>query len=258
MRCARILRVSAASGARYSKQFDYFVHKMNELEVIARLAMSMFFGMLVGVERQWHHKSAGIKTNTLVSVGAAAFALISLKGFGPTNNPAAVASGVVTGIGFIGAGVIMRRGGSIQGINTAATLWAAASMGLSIGQGYYELGFSLLATILLIQAVGRPIAAVINKRSGLITPLVTYRLDVRFRDAASDSVHAIWSSFAQKNGVLIVSFSETTGSSEMALEASLGLSELRATEMIALAEALASTTGVVKASWSQTTTDEPE
>jgi putative Mg2+ transporter-C (MgtC) family protein len=67
--------------------------------------------------------------------GATAFGLISELGFGPTNNPAQVASGVVAGIGFIGAGVIMRRGSSVQGINSAATLWATASMGLAIGAG---------------------------------------------------------------------------------------------------------------------------
>src|SRR5438309_8315455 len=104
---------------------------MSDLELFSRLGMSLLFGMIVGIERQWHHKNAGIKTNTLVAVGSTAFGLISELGFGPTNNPAQVASGVVAGIGFIGAGVIMRRGGSVQGINSAATLWATASMGLA-------------------------------------------------------------------------------------------------------------------------------
>src|SRR2546423_7709110 len=228
------------------------------LDIIVRLAMSTLFGMLVGIERQWHHKNAGIKTNTLVSVGATAFGLISLLGFGPTNNPAAVAAGVVTGIGFIGAGVIMRRGGSIQGINTAATLWAAGSMGLSLGQGYYELGVALLVTILLIQIAVHPIAIAINRRSGLITPLITDHLVVRFETSAADRIHSVWSAFAQKGGVQILSFNETVDALQVTLEASFGLSELRASEMIALAETLASTTGVSKASWTQTTADEPE
>src|SRR2546422_5456749 len=79
---------------------------MTDLELLARVLLSQVFGLIVGVERQWHHKNAGIKTNTLVAVGSTAFALISARGFGATNNPAAVAAGVVTGIGFIGAGVI--------------------------------------------------------------------------------------------------------------------------------------------------------
>ena len=229
------------------------------LELILRLAMSLVFGMIVGIERQWHHKNAGIKTNTLVSVGATAFALISLRGFGPTNNPAAVAAGVVTGIGFIGAGVIMRRGGSVQGINTAATLWAAGSMGLAIGAGYYKLAPALLVAILIIQVGLRPVATAINKRSGLITPAVTYHLSVKFRPGAADSVHSAWVAFAGQSGVLTVRFGETQGeASEAALEASFGLSELRAGEITRLTQRLAAIPGVTRAEWSQTTTEEIE
>src|SRR5438132_2340239 len=103
---------------------------MTDTELAARLLLSLLFGALIGIERQWHHKNAGLKTNTLVAVGATAFALISERGFGPNSNPAQIAAGVVTGIGFIGGGVIMRRSGNVQGINTAATLWTAAGMGL--------------------------------------------------------------------------------------------------------------------------------
>jgi putative Mg2+ transporter-C (MgtC) family protein len=229
------------------------------LDIIARLAMSMVFGMLVGIERQWHHKNAGIKTNTLVSVGATAFALISARGFGPTNNPAAVAAGVVTGIGFIGAGVIMRRGGSIQGINTAATLWAAGSMGLAIGAGYYKLAPALLVTILFIQVALRPVATAINRRSGLITPLVCYTLQVTFRPEAAEAVRSTWSAFAAKDGVSIMTVTESKrDATEMALEASFGLSELRAMEMTMLAQSVAAIPGISRATWSQTTTEEPE
>jgi putative Mg2+ transporter-C (MgtC) family protein len=105
----------------------------------ARLFVALLFGALVGIERQWHHKNAGVRTHALVSIGASTFGLISLLGFGATNNPMLIAGGVVTGIGFIGGGVIMRQGGTIQGINTAATLWATASMGLAAGAGYYVL-----------------------------------------------------------------------------------------------------------------------
>jgi putative Mg2+ transporter-C (MgtC) family protein len=229
------------------------------IEIVARLAMSMVFGMLVGIERQWHHKNAGIKTNTLVSVGATAFALISARGFGPTNNPAAVAAGVVTGIGFIGAGVIMRRGGSVQGINTAATLWAAGSMGLAIGAGYYKLAPALLATILIIQTAFRPVAAAINRRSGLATPLVTYTLQVTFRPEAAETVRSTWSAFAAKEGVLIMTVTESKpDDAEMTLEASFGLSELRASEMPLLAQSVMAVPAVSKATWSQTTNEEPE
>lgn len=116
-----------------------------------RLFVALVFGALGGLERQWHHKIAGVKTNTLVAVGAAAFALVSSRGLGPNSNTAQIAAGVVSGIGFIGAGVIMRRSGSVQGINTAANLWATAGMGLAVGGGYFILGATILVAILTTQ-----------------------------------------------------------------------------------------------------------
>src|SRR5712691_3504331 len=104
---------------------------------ITRLTIALLFGAIIGIEREWRHKNAGIKTNTLVAIGAAAFAMMS-NTFGPNNhNPAQLAAAVVSGIGFIGAGVIIHRGANVQGVTTAATLWASASMGVAAGLGYY-------------------------------------------------------------------------------------------------------------------------
>lgn len=120
-------------------------------ELALRFGIALLFGALVGIERRLHHKNAGIQTHALVSIGAAAFGVLSLLGFGPTNNPMLIAGAVVTGIGFLGAGVIMHRGASVQGINTAATLWATASMGLAAGAGYYALTAVVFTTMLIIQ-----------------------------------------------------------------------------------------------------------
>jgi len=136
-----------------------------ELEAASRLLVSLIFGALGGLERQWHHKIAGVKTNTLVAVGAAAFALVSSRGFGLNSNPAQIAAGVVSGIGFIGAGVIMRRGGSVQGINTAANLWATAAMGLALGGGYFLLGATILVSILTTQLAMNRIGKWIDTRA---------------------------------------------------------------------------------------------
>src|SRR5215471_21792245 len=124
---------------------------MTDLEMIGRLLMSALLGTLVGIERQWRHKNAGLKTNALVSIGATAVGLIALGTFGAGGNPTQIAAGVVTGIGFIGAGVIMHRGASVQGINTAATLWAAAGMGLALGQGFYQLAIYILVVVVATQ-----------------------------------------------------------------------------------------------------------
>src|SRR5437762_4680489 len=119
--------------------------------ILLRIALAFVFGAVVGVEREWRHKNAGIKTNALVAIGAAAFALMS-NTFGDTNhNPAQMAAAVVSGIGFIGAGVILHRGANVQGVTTAATLWANASMGVALGLGYYSVGAVIVLGVVMTQ-----------------------------------------------------------------------------------------------------------
>lgn len=230
---------------------------MTDVELASRLLLSLLFGALIGIERQWHHKNAGLKTNTLVAVGATAFALISQHGFGPNSNPAQVAAGVVTGIGFIGGGVIMRRSGNVQGINTAATLWATSSLGLAIGIGYYNLAWLLLGIILLIQLLLRWVAVWIDKLSGATLPLLTYHLAVNFASAASGSVRAAYSDFVRQRGVCPISYQENQAdSTEAHLEAAFQLSQERARDLIALGQTLTAIDGVKKAHWSQITLED--
>jgi uncharacterized membrane protein YhiD involved in acid resistance len=120
-----------------------------------RLALALAFGASIGVERELRQKHAGLKTMALVALGAAAFAMMS-DTFGPANhNPGQIAAAVVGGIGFIGAGVIMHRGATVQGVTTAATLWAAASVGVAVGLGQYPLAAVLTAGILIVQFIMR-------------------------------------------------------------------------------------------------------
>jgi putative Mg2+ transporter-C (MgtC) family protein len=122
---------------------------------IVRLAFALAFGSVIGVEREWRQKHAGLKTMALVALGAAAFAMMS-DTFGPTNhNPGQIAAAVVGGIGFIGAGVIMHRGIMIQGVTTAATLWAAASVGVAAGLGQFPLAIVLTTGIVIVQFMVR-------------------------------------------------------------------------------------------------------
>jgi putative Mg2+ transporter-C (MgtC) family protein len=114
---------------------------MNTLDFIARLSWALFLGAAIGFERQWRQKSAGLRTNALVSLGAAAFTLIS---FALTFQEDEIYRGdatriigqIVTGIGFLGGGVILREGLNVQGLNTAATIWCSAAVGSSAGVGF--------------------------------------------------------------------------------------------------------------------------
>lgn len=103
-----------------------------------RVIAAVVFGGFVGWEREWHAREAGIRTYGAVSLGACVFALLSTH-VTTGNNPHVIAAGVVTGIGFLGAGVILRDQGNVIGLTTAATLWATAAIGLATGYGMYTL-----------------------------------------------------------------------------------------------------------------------
>lgn len=120
-----------------------------EALMATRTLLAVFLGALIGWEREQHGREAGIRTYASVSLGACVFGLISSHVTGGSN-PHVISAGVVTGVGFLGAGVILREQGRIVGLTTAATLWSTASVGLTIAYGMYTLG---LLTALIVFAL---------------------------------------------------------------------------------------------------------
>ncbi|MFA5816040.1 MAG: MgtC/SapB family protein [Bacteroidales bacterium] len=118
-------------------------------EFIIRLLVAMAAGALIGLERQIHHKSAGIRTNALVSMGSAIFVLISLQITQEKGGDATRIIGqIVTGIGFLGAGVILHQGINVQGLTTAATIWCSSGIGCLAAAGYFaEAAISTIAVV---------------------------------------------------------------------------------------------------------------
>ena len=115
---------------------------LDELMTVIRLFVACVLGGIIGLERQQRHKSAGLRTHILVSLGSCLVMIISVKIYsavqGLTNaDPARLAAQVVSGIGFLGAGTIMKEGLTIRGLTTAASLWVVAGVGLAVGGGYY-------------------------------------------------------------------------------------------------------------------------
>ncbi|HDN63048.1 MAG TPA: MgtC/SapB family protein [Candidatus Bathyarchaeota archaeon] len=115
------------------------------VEHVLRLILAIVLGAIVGLEREITHKPAGLRTHMLVSLGSCLFTVVSIYDFGM--DPARIAAGIVTGIGFIGAGTIIAEEEKIVGITTAASLWSTAAIGLTAGAGDYLL--SVIATILV-------------------------------------------------------------------------------------------------------------
>ena len=111
---------------------------MQILDILLKLVVAAVLGGLVGIEREMFRKPAGIRTHVLVSIGSCLMMLLSKSfSFFPGADPSRIAAGVVTGIGFLGAGIIIHYGGNIKGLTTASSLWVVSGIGLAVGFGYW-------------------------------------------------------------------------------------------------------------------------
>ena len=136
------------------------------LEFVLRLVAASFVGAVIGFERKYRAKGAGIGTHVLVATGAAMFMLVSQYGFEGAErfDAARVAAGVVSGIGFIGGGIILKVQNRVSGLTTAAGLWVTASLGLAIGGGLYILSGAALVIVLFWSIVTHSTASKVGKR----------------------------------------------------------------------------------------------
>lgn len=119
-----------------------------EFYLLIPIVVSMVIGVVLGLQRVHWGKAAGPRTYAIVAVGSTLFTLLSLQSFGA--DTARVAAGIVTGIGFLGAGMILQRDDHIEGLTTAAGMWMVAAIGMAIGCGYYVLGIATTLIVLLL------------------------------------------------------------------------------------------------------------
>ena len=128
------------------------------LQFAVRLVVALLLGSMVGLERQWHQGMAGTRTNALVAVGTAAFVMSGLQFDHDPTAAGRIASCVVTGIGFLGAGAIFKEGVNVKGLNTAATVWCSASIGILSGCGKPQLGLLMALAVIGINWGLRPLS----------------------------------------------------------------------------------------------------
>lgn len=138
------------------------------LDLTLRMFVAIVLGASIGLERQWRLRTAGIRTNALVAVGSALFVIVGAVGLGNDvgADPTRVAAQVVSGIGFLGAGVILRDGFNIRGLTTAATLWCAAAVGSLAGAGMEVVAVIACLAIIATNTLLRPISRLVNRRTG--------------------------------------------------------------------------------------------
>jgi len=145
-----------------------------ELEMVLRLLLATALGAIIGYQRERAGQTAGLRTIVLICVGAALFTITSIYAFGAEADPSRVAAGIVAGVGFLGAGAIIRRGeglvflgagaiirrgeGLVAGMTTAATIWAVAGIGIAAGAGFYLIAAVAAAIILIILLLPHPIS----------------------------------------------------------------------------------------------------
>lgn len=128
---------------------------LNWQSICMRLLCAMIVGMVIGTEREYTHRPAGMRTHILVALGACAVMITGqlifaqYSQFGSTPDPARLAAQVITGVGFLGAGTIMREGANVKGLTTAASLWSVACLGIAAGGGYYTVALVGMVFILI-------------------------------------------------------------------------------------------------------------
>jgi putative Mg2+ transporter-C (MgtC) family protein len=140
-----------------------------------RLGLALILGAFIGAERQWRQRMAGLRTNALVAAGAAMFVMLTaLTLTARADDSFRIAGQVVSGIGFLGAGVILRNGLNITGLNTAATLWCSAAIGTLAGYGMYGSAITGAIAVLAANVCLRPIGKALNRGMGTTDADITY------------------------------------------------------------------------------------
>ena len=129
---------------------------LSNIDILERIVLSLVAGIIIGLEREWSAKPAGLRTYSLVCDGSAIFMIVGIKlaeefaGTGAGSDPSRIASTVVQGVGFLAGGVIFTRGAHVKGMTTAAGIWVTAALGLLIGAGFFVIAFMGLAAAIFV------------------------------------------------------------------------------------------------------------
>lgn len=132
-------------------------------QIIVKVVLAMILGGVMGLERQYNDKPAGYATNSIICVGAALFTILSLYMGEMGGDPGRIAAQIVSGVGFLGAGAILREGNKISGLTTAAGVWLVAAVGMAVGYGQFLLAAAACALILLMQLGVRRMLGLLEK-----------------------------------------------------------------------------------------------
>jgi putative Mg2+ transporter-C (MgtC) family protein len=225
-------------------------------DTLVSLAAAFILGGLIGFERQYRQRTAGLRTNVLVAVGAAVFVDMANRLYGH-EGAIHVVGYVVSGIGFLGAGVIMREEGNVRGLNTAATLWGSAAIGACAGadlllESALATGFVLAANTLL-----RPIVHAINREplDTATVEMTTTVYVIAHRERRKEVLALLEGELKRSNHPTHDLNVHAFGEEEVEIEATLGATSVNRDELDAVVKRLAASPLITQAFWSPRTTD---
>ncbi|WP_295783298.1 MgtC/SapB family protein [uncultured Microbacterium sp.] len=228
---------------------------MADLDFVARLLLAAGCGALIGLERQYRSRTAGLRTQALVAMGAAAFVLFGSE-LGVGQGSLQIAAYVVSGVGFLGGGVILRQGLSVQGLNTAATLWCSAAVGCLAAGGLVVPAAAMTLLVLVVHLLLRPLGRLVDRAPAANAETIgAFVLTVQALDEREPQVRELLSDALESPDILVHAMSSHAldgvekGRGLVALEAEL-LVEGDAAELLdAVLTRLSRETGVREMSW---------
>ncbi|WP_131113742.1 MgtC/SapB family protein [Lichenihabitans psoromatis] len=226
------------------------------IQTAASLALAFVLGTLIGAERQYRQRSAGLRTTVLVAVGAAAFVSIGMR-LGGIAGAVQIVAYTVTGVGFLGGGVIMKEGKTVRGLNTAATLWCSASVGAFSGAGLGPEALLMTITVLAGNTLLRPLADLINR-----TPIGDGSIEATYEVRATTSTAGV----AQARDLLVETLEvahypvrdvtiEDRGETDVELVATLAVTTIEPDEIEAVLRLLERSSLMRDATWTSKTSD---
>jgi putative Mg2+ transporter-C (MgtC) family protein len=210
-------------------------------DVLLQLLVSVLLGGLVGLERQAHGRAAGLRTHILVSLGST-LAMVVTRSFGPNIDPGRAVAGILTGIGFLGAGVIVKSSEIVRGLTTAACIWFVATLGILVGQGLYLV--AAVSTVLVL------IVLTLLSWFSHKVPTVSYHtVVVRAKTLDACALDAQCRDVFHSEGFRIIAVSSRIGKDPALTELTFRLRTRLAPEIVQLSEPLLALPNVTQADW---------
>jgi putative Mg2+ transporter-C (MgtC) family protein len=215
------------------------------------LGVALSCGALIGSERQVRQRMAGLRTNALVALGAAGFVTFSQLMPLADTSPTRVAAQVVSGIGFLGAGIIFRDGFSVHGLNTAATLWCAAGVGLMAGVGAWPFALLLTGLVVFINLGLRPLVKLLKRYTAAGTPVLqSWQVQVSCHPSDEGAMRGLMLRSLTLGGLHMAEMTGQTAEDRVDLSAIITAEGLGEPMLVAAVHRLAAEPGLFRLRWS--------